>query len=145
MMASDCRQPDVESARNWPAGMRHRIENLGGRFRIGNLKGTVSAIVAASSLGLNSLGCLCLDELVPDCVAHQVRGRPQLQLAHGAGAMRLDGLDADAQPLRDFLVDAPFGDLLDDFALAMREAARQGCGLLSRNWSRSVSEIAPEK
>jgi hypothetical protein len=74
---------------------------------------------------------LWLNELVANGVAHQVGGRPQFQFAHCTGAMRLDRLDADIEPLGYFLVDASFRNLLDDFAFASAPGSSNGCGSLS--------------
>src|SRR5690349_8072537 len=59
-----------------------------------------------------------LDQAVAHGVAHQVCGRMEPGLAHGRGAMALDGLEADPERRADVLVHVAFRDELDDGSLA---------------------------
>src|SRR4029079_12630084 len=70
-----------------------------------------------------------LDKLIPDGIANQVRRRSELQLTHGARAVRFHRFHAYVQTLRDLLVDPAFRDLLDNLALAVRQTARQSLRL----------------
>src|SRR5258708_16341961 len=59
-----------------------------------------------------------LDDLVANRVTHEIADRIQAQLAHDVGAVRFDGLHADAQARRGFLVASAFREQLDDFTFA---------------------------
>src|SRR6185295_8424556 len=58
-------------------------------------------------LGQRTSSRSALDQLVADGVADQVGGGLQIELAQGGGAMRLDGLGADAEQARHLLVSSP--------------------------------------
>jgi hypothetical protein len=61
---------------------------------------------------------LHLNDLVTDRVPDQIAQRTEVQLAHQVRAMRLDGLDADIECGRRFLVTLAFGQELDELSFS---------------------------
>lgn len=62
-----------------------------------------------------------VDEAVADGEAHELADGVQIELLHDAPAMRLHGVNTQAQRVGDFLVGLALGDHLQHFALAWRE------------------------
>ena len=82
-----------------------------------------------------------LGDLVADGVADDVGGGVEVELAHQVGAVRIGGLDADAEHLGNFLGGLALGDELDDLALAWGQfRALSGRATRSKKSSRRTSE-----
>jgi hypothetical protein len=66
-----------------------------------------------------------LNDLVPDCIAHQLADGVEFELTHDVGAMSLRGLYANSQGDRNFLAALAFREELHDFALSRSKAAAE--------------------
>src|ERR1700694_701733 len=62
------------------------------------------------------------DDLVSNCVPHELAYGMDVQLPHDVGAMSFGGLDADAQERRDLLAAPALRKQLHDFTLAGRQS-----------------------
>src|SRR5688572_19865163 len=81
----------------------------------------------------NSVGFLCLfttrlrlDDAVADRVTHELAHRVEIELRHDLRSMCLCGLGGHAKHRANLLVRPAFGEQLQDFTLARRQAARGG-------------------
>ena len=70
-----------------------------------------------------------LHDPIANRVAHEIADSAELQLSHDVRAVGFDRLDADSERRRRLFVAPPFGDELNDFALAGRDADWCAIGL----------------
>src|SRR2546423_14550810 len=68
-----------------------------------------------------ALGLIFFEPTPHQCEAHDVNTTVQVELAHGVGAVRLNGLDADVEPGGDLFVAVAPGDQLQDFFFALAD------------------------
>src|SRR5580692_1070278 len=75
-----------------------------------------------------SSSTLWSDQAFPTGVTNELSGGMDVELAHRACPMGLDGLDTNAEQDRSILVAVAFGDELNHLALALRQRGRAAAG-----------------
>src|SRR5215510_5197850 len=85
----------------------------------------------------------CADESETQCARNGPRPLLRIELDEDALDMRFDGLGRDGKHSRDFLVDAPLGNQMEDVALTAAERLRN-CARRTRSELRLMARTRQE-